>query len=273
MNISLDLSCGTIECDPTRIRQVLTNLIDNAVKYSPDGGTISIKTQKYPDEVWVSVEDTGIGMHPDELEVIFERFHQLESGHKRSTGGLGIGLSLIRDLLEPHGGHIWAESEKGKGSIFTFALPSTSIDLSDVPVQGVELDELKTGEELFPWTGRSILIVDDVDHYHDYMRLLMVTASRLISAHNGLEAVDYARREQPDLILMDLRMPVVDGFEAIRQLKADPHTKDIPILAVSAQVMEEDKERSRELGADGYVTKPVNIKIFKEVLKDVLNKK
>ncbi len=129
-NISLVLdlnpACRKVFCDPVRIRQMLTNLLDNAVKYSPGGGEIHIRTATSSDEIWVSVSDTGIGMNPSEMQGIFERFSQLESGYQRRSGGLGIGLSLIRELIELHGGQIWVESEKGKGSEFTFSLPFAS---------------------------------------------------------------------------------------------------------------------------------------------------
>ena len=123
---SLDPSCGRIICDPTRVRQVFSNLLDNAVKYSPKGGTLRLRTESHPAEVWISVQDEGIGMSPEEVQVIFDRFRQLESGFRRRSGGLGIGLNLVHKLLELHGGRIWVESEKGRGSTFTFALPLDS---------------------------------------------------------------------------------------------------------------------------------------------------
>ena len=271
-NISLVLdlnpACRKVFCDSVRIRQVLTNLLDNAVEYSPGGGEIHIRTAANQDEVWVSVSDTGIDMNSVEMKGIFERFSQLESGYQRRSGGLGIGLSLIRELVELHGGRIWAESEKGRGSEFTFSLPcvSPAPKSSDGPET---LARLRAAQQN-PWDGRSVLVVDDLEHYHEYMRLLMSSASPLRSAYNGKEAIDLARRERPSLILMDLRMPVMDGFDAIETLKTDPLTKEIPILAVTAQVMAQDRSRSIELGADGFVTKPINIESFQSEINRVI---
>ena len=121
--IILDPNCGVVSLDSVRINQVLANLLDNAAKYSPDGGTVTVCTAACPGEVWVSIKDEGMGMTPEETEVIFNRFHQLESGRTHRAGGLGIGLNLVQELLALHGGRIWVESEKEKGSTFFFALP------------------------------------------------------------------------------------------------------------------------------------------------------
>ncbi len=121
-----------------------------------------------------------------------------------------------------------------------------------------------------PWDGLSILIVDNLEYIHEFLRLLMRSAARLESAYNGLEAIHSARHKHPDLILMDLRMPVIDGLDATRHLKSDPATDNIPILAVTAQAMEEDRFRSMQAGADGYVTKPVDIDALKKEMERVL---
>lgn len=123
IQFNLDPSSGVILLDSVRINQVLTNLLDNAIKYSPDGGTIQVRTIAHPGEVWVSIGDEGMGMTPEETKVIFDRFHQLESGRAHRAGGLGIGLSLVRELVALHGGRIWVEGKKGRGSTFFFALP------------------------------------------------------------------------------------------------------------------------------------------------------
>ncbi|MEE8111028.1 MAG: PAS domain S-box protein [bacterium] len=273
LEIHLNPSCGTLSCDPTRISQVLINLLDNAVKYSPGGGAIHIRTDARPNEIWISVKDNGLGMSPEELKVIFERFRQLESGYMRRSGGLGIGLSLIRELLGLHGGRIWVESEKGKGAIFTFALPRA---LPGGPGMGdAEADSrgAGAGAAASPWDKLSVLIMDDLEHYHIYMRLLMSGAERVLSAYDGVEGVETAAREQPDLILVDLRMPVMDGFEAIENLRGNPLTREIPTLAVTAQVMEEDRGRSLKAGADGFVTKPIDIDVLEKEVARVLGER
>ena len=269
LECTLDPACGAVVCDPTRVRQVLQNLLDNAVKYSPEGGTVRIRTWTEPGELRVSVQDHGMGIAPEHQKVIFERFHQLESGHRRRAGGMGIGLSLAQRLLALHGGRIWVESRVGEGSTFTFALPTLRADGGEparpaaAGARGAEPEE--------PWSGRSVLIVDDVEDYHKLMRLLMRQAGRVLSAFDGQEAIEIARRERPDFILMDLRMPVLDGFEAIGRIKADPATRDIPILGVSAQVMKEDRERCLRAGAEGYITKPVDLDALRIEIERVIS--
>jgi CheY-like chemotaxis protein len=120
--------------------------------------------------------------------------------------------------------------------------------------------------------GRTVLLVDDIEMFHEYINMLMKSASKIYSAYNGMEGVTLAKREKPDVILMDLRMPVLNGFEAVEKLKSDPATKDIPVLAVTAQVMEEDKERCTLLGVEGFVTKPINLEELIEQVERVLSK-
>jgi CheY-like chemotaxis protein len=268
MSLELDPDCGVIDCDETRISQILNNFVDNAIKYSPGGGAISVRTRATSDEVCVSVSDEGMGIEPEAKEVIFDRFHQLESGYKRRAGGLGIGLALARELIEMHGGRIWVDSEGEKGSTFSIALPQNQMTAQKASGQDGDPEELADNGN--PWDGRKILIVDDIEMFHDYIIILMNSASGTFSAYNGLEAIEAARRENLDLILMDLRMPVLDGFEAIERLKSDPATRDIPIIAVTAQAMEEDRARSAQAGANGYVTKPINIETFRKEMGRVL---
>ena len=266
-----DPGCGLVTCDPLRINQILTNLIDNAIKYSPEGGVIRITTEAAPGEVRVTVEDKGIGMTPEETNVIFERFSQLESGMLRRGGGLGLGLSIVKRLVEYHDGRIMVKSERGKGSAFSFVLPMN-------PAGKTGETGKKSGRhharmaEAEPWNDKKILIVDDLEHYHEYIKVLMESAKEIISAYNGREAIEAAIREKPDLILMDLRMPVLDGFGTIERLKSGLATKEIPILAVTAQAMAKDRKRCLELGADGFVTKPIEIQKFRGEIEAVLGK-
>ncbi|MEE9274729.1 MAG: GAF domain-containing protein, partial [bacterium] len=262
LRCEIDPACGDVLCDPVRLNQIVTNLLDNAVKYSPEGGTIRVRTHARPAEVWVSVRDEGMGMTPKEREVVFDRFQQLDSGQTYRGGGLGIGLSLVNKLLELHEGRVWVESERNKGSVFTFALPRPSAAGAEEDGEGAAQGAGRSspGE---PWDGLSVLVVDDLEHLHEYMKLTMVGAARILSAYDGVEGLETALAEAPDIILMDLRMPRLDGFETIRRLKADPQTRNIPVIAVSAQVMNEDRERCFQSGADGFVSKPVDRAAFR----------
>ncbi len=268
LSLECDPDCGIVPCDSRRVGQILNNLIDNAIKYSPEGGAICVRTRAGSDETRISVRDEGMGIKPEEKETIFDRFHQLESGYTRRAGGLGIGLALAHKLIEMHGGRIWVESEEGKGSMFTIALPHAQLKTPQAGIPKINEEE-PAGNDA-PWSGRKILVVDDMDYYHEYMKILMKSATLVESAFNGEEAIEAVCRIQPDLILMDLRMPVMDGFEAIRRLKTGPATKDIPILAVTAQAMAEDKELAVRAGANGFITKPIEVEVIKSEIARAL---
>ncbi|MDP6278077.1 MAG: ATP-binding protein [Nitrospinota bacterium] len=265
LRCELDFSGGPVFCDPTWIRQILTNLMENAVKYSHRGGLLTIRTEAKSEELWVSVQDEGMGIDPVDKEVIFDRFRQLESGYRRSAGGLGIGLNLVQKLVELHGGRVWVESKKDVGSVFTFSLPCPAVRQGEPDVGGKEGGS--GGAE--PWTGKRILLMDDVEHYHEYLRLLMDSAEAFYSAYNGLEGVEAAIRHKPDLVLMDLRMPVLDGFDTTARIKAAHETRNIPLVAVTAQATYEDKERISAAGADGFVTKPIGLQLFRKTLENI----
>jgi signal transduction histidine kinase/ActR/RegA family two-component response regulator len=267
---SFDPGCGLVTCDPLRINQILTNLIDNAIKYSPEGGVIRITTEAALGEARVTVEDKGIGMTPEETNVIFERFSQLESGMMRRGGGLG--LNIVKRLVEYHDGRIMVKSEKGKGSAFSFALPMSPVGKFKDPGKKSGRRRRTRMSEVDPWSDKKILIVDDLEHYHEYIKVLIGSAKEIISAYNGKEGIEADMREKPDLILMDLRMPILDGFETIERLKSGLATKEIPVLAVTAQAMAKDRKRCLELGADGFVTKPIEIEKLRGEIEAALGK-
>ncbi|MBT4431217.1 MAG: GAF domain-containing protein, partial [Nitrospinaceae bacterium] len=266
---NFDAQCGNVKCDPLRITQIMTNLLDNAVKYSPEGGTITLKTEAVSGEVIITVEDEGLGMTPDEISVIFERFSQLESGINTRAGGLGLGLGIVKKLLEMHGGRILVKSTKGVGSTFSLILPMTAANEKTATRKKRKPESAALSGD--PWAGKKILIVDDTEENHEYVKLLMKSASDIFSAYNGQEGIEAARREKPDIIFMDLRMPVLNGFEAIEKLKIEADTKGIPVLAVTAQAMKKDRDRCMQLGVSGFITKPIEIEAFKTAVHEILN--
>ncbi|MDA1000035.1 MAG: ATP-binding protein, partial [bacterium] len=260
----LDPGCREIPCDPIRIKQVLTNLIDNAIKYSPNGGTIRIETRPSGPDIHVLVRDEGIGIPVNEIESIFERFRQLEGGYTRRAGGLGIGLSLAHNLITLHKGKIWAESVVGKGSTFTFTLPQSQ----ETPCAPPE-PEKKTSSPDAPWKDMSILIVDDIQQYHELMRIFLRSAKEIFSAFDGREALEICVREKPDLILLDLRMPIMDGFETLKHLKDNASLRDLPVISISAQVLKEDRDRSLRMGATAFITKPFDLSTLQEAVRKI----
>ena len=267
IELALDPKCGTMMLDSTRISQILLNLLDNAVKFSPGGGKIRIRTEVLESETWTIVQDEGIGIEAGMTESIFERFRQVEEGHRRMTGWLGIGLSLARDLISLHNGRIWAESEPGKGSTIIFALPNRARAEDPGAVEASAATQDRIGVS---WSGRKVLVVDDIEDNHHLMKMLMKGAGEIFFAFNGEEAIEAIGRNRPDIVIMDLRMPIMDGFAAIARIKDDPSTKDIPILGVSTQALAVDRERCHRAGADGFLSRPVDFGALNREIRKIL---
>ena len=290
-----DFNLDLISCDPERIRQALGNLLDNAVKYSPKGGVITVRTNSHPGEIHISIEDEGIGIAPTHIKTIFERYSRVNNEADKGRGGLGIGLNISQNIIEMHGGRIRVKSEEGKGSTFTFSIPqidahrtslerpaSTTTDtlMGEMPwasqspwpssspfPETVHTDDLSDSA---PWSGRTILVVDDDTVFHEYIELLMSSAARVIPARDGKLGIEVARQTLPDLIFMDLRMPVLDGFSAVRALKEDLTTSHIPVIAVTAHGVEEIRSRAMSVGVSGIVTKPVDTTLLTEEVQRLL---
>ncbi len=290
-----DSDFDLISCDPDRIRQVLGNLLDNAVKYSPDGGVITVRTKSHQGDIHVSIEDEGIGIDPLNTKAIFDRYSQVESGEGAQNSGLGIGLNISRSIIELHGGRIRVKSEIGKGSTFTFSLPqsvdarsSTSRPAGNAPAAledevpwpprsawpgsapSLKSEDAGDRSDSAPWSGRTILVVDDDTVFHEYIELLMSSAARVLPARDGKIGVEVARRTLPDLIFMDLRMPVLDGFSAVKALKDNPATSHIPIIAVTAHGVEEIRARAMSAGSSGIINKPVDTALLTEEVQRLL---
>lgn len=234
--------------DPDRIGQVLVNLVGNALKFTDPGGHVTVRTQKAGDEVQVAVADTGPGIPPEHLESIFERFHRA-GGQTAGKGGTGLGLAICKAIVREHGGRIWAESELGRGSVFTFALPAAAPVLPESAADAPPADAS---------AGRTVLICDDDP---DIVRLLSLALEqegfRPIGVTSGEEALRRCKAEPVDCITLDLAMPGLHGLEVARRLKEDPDTRHIPVVVVSAYV---DQHRSELalLGVAGVVPKPVD---------------
>jgi two-component system, sensor histidine kinase and response regulator len=253
----IDVPDMYIKTDKSKIRQVLINLLSNAKKFTPEFGTITVEMQVQGDKLLFKVKDTGVGIPKDKHKSIFEPFYQVDYSSTRDYEGSGLGLALCERLVERLQGEIWVESEPGKGSIFFFTAAYTP---QDNELANNATDENPTTK--YGIDGVRVLVVDD-----DPVSLSVVTTLlkkckvQTLVAHNGHEAVDQlkARYDQIDIVLMDLQMPMMDGFEAIAQIKSNERYWHIPIIAVTAFAREEDKERSRQVGSDDYITKPFGI--------------
>ncbi len=234
--------------DPMRLTQVFRNLLQNARKYTETGGRIEIRLAREHGQAVVRIKDTGMGIPPAKLEAIFEMFAQIEPGVPRSQGGLGIGLALARRLLALHGGTVHALSEgPGRGSEFVVQLPLTA---------KIERDANAPREEVVAPSRRILVVDDNVDTATSLAVLLRLAHHETYTAHDGLEALQAADRLQPDVVLLDVQMPELDGYEVCRRIRQRPWGKNVTLVAVTGLGQEEDQRKSREAGFDAHLLKP-----------------
>ncbi|KAF0196643.1 MAG: multi-sensor hybrid histidine kinase [Bacteroidetes bacterium] len=260
--------------DETRIRQVLFNLVGNAVKFTKTGEiSLTCKSVSKPGDtsridLLFEVSDTGIGIPSDQHETIFQAFRQQEGQSTRKYGGTGLGLTITRRLVEMMNGTISVESEPGKGSIFSIKLFNVAVSSGK---QQVSLADDYAKARSFTFDNQLILLVEDIDVNRLVIREMLSSRNiRLLEAINGEVAIAMAREHKPDLILMDMQMPVMDGYTATRLIKSDPYLQNIPVLALTASTM---KCQSEEVQAacDGYLQKPVTPGLLVSELAKFLN--
>ncbi len=257
-----------LETDCTRLRQVLTKLLDNAVKFT-DSGSIRYGYEIHNNEISFFVEDTGIGMAPDKIEVIFDLFRKVEDNKLRLYRGTGLGLALSQHLIKLMGGDITVESVEGKGSRFMFSLSTKGLQLSGTQQKKASII---FGNDL-DLSSKTILIVeDDTPNYLLVKQLLKPTNVKLHLAENGEEALAiFKKLENIDLIIMDIKLPGVDGYEVTRRIRE--LDKEVPILAHTAYAMEGDREKSIEAGCNDYIAKPTNQKLLLKTIENLLGHK
>jgi signal transduction histidine kinase/ActR/RegA family two-component response regulator len=243
-----------LDGDPVRLSQVLSNLLNNAAKYTPDGGHIQLRAVRDGNHVEISVSDTGIGILPEMLPKVFKMFSQMEPAWDRSHGGLGIGLSLVKRLIELHGGTIEARSEGlGKGSEFVVRLPVAEEEANVNNAPPVEERQSGRVQKL------RILVVDDVKDSADSLAMLLRLQSHDVHvAYSGDEALHTIERARPDLVLLDIGMPGMNGYETCRRLRGQTHGNEIFVVALTGWGQEDDRRRSEEAGFDHHLVKPVN---------------
>jgi PAS domain S-box-containing protein len=293
--------------DERRIRQVLINLLNNAVKFTPDGGTITLKVscqrrvipveppplegitririhrspwekeqgvrteEDYIDVrhyLQIDIQDTGIGIAPEHLNKLFQPFIQIDSALNRQYAGTGLGLALVKRIVELHGGDVSVTSKEGVGSCFTINLPYIPSEHCLLNLDSQSKSSLESGEVNFTDgvdQGSKklpvILIAEDNEaNLSTFSSYLKAKGYQIISAKNGYDAIKMAQSEIPDLILMDIQMPGMDGFQAMKELRSDPNLVKIPMIALTALAMPGDRERCLEAGANDYLSKPVKLK-------------
>ena len=268
LNIHPDLK--GITGDRRRCTQIVLNLLSNSIKYTPQGGTIEVHAENMTGSVVkISVTDEGVGIKPEDQKKLFSEFYQVDRHRDQKLGGTGIGLALNHRLVELHGGQIGVESEFGKGSTFWFTLPLLEIVGDKEPVQEQVFTTLPRS-----LAGRRILVADD-NEANQAIMVEMLDRSDL-EVHitgNGQEAIELAKYRTPDLILMDLRMPVMDGFTAAKKLRSMPEFAKTPIIALSASADKISIERCLAAGYNEHVSKPFELNVLNEIIEKYLRQK
>ncbi|MCG3112917.1 MAG: PAS domain S-box protein [Candidatus Manganitrophus sp. SB1] len=259
----LDETVGSISGDPDRLQQVVWNLLSNAIKFTSTGGRVEVRINRIDSAVQIQVQDTGIGIHPEFIPYVFDRFRQAERVSTRFYGGLGLGLAIVRHLVELHGGTVSAESPgEGKGANFTVTLPLKVLsEESPDP-------EMKRSEETMPPTpammleGVEVLLVDDEADARELLTLILQrSGARVITVSSAREAIDRLKRKKPDLLVSDIEMPGEDGYSLIRRVRAREAERgegSVPAVALTAYAGRADRRRALMAGFQKHVPKPVD---------------
>jgi signal transduction histidine kinase len=257
----LDSSIGLVRGDASRLQQVLWNLLSNAVKFTPAGGRIAVVLERVNSHLEIVIEDSGAGIAPELLPHIFDRFWQADSSITRQHGGLGLGLSIVKSLVELHGGSVRVKSPgSGLGSTFIVALPVAHVRPEEAAALGARrANETPEILELPSLAGFTILVVDDEpDGAALLARILNDRGAEVVTAGSGTEALGCAAQRRFDAILSDIGMPGVDGYEMIRRLRRSGSTNNrIPAVAVTAYARTEDRQRALLAGFQMHIAKPV----------------
>ncbi|MGA2705802.1 MAG: PAS domain S-box protein [Isosphaeraceae bacterium] len=242
-----------LDADPTRLEQILVNLLANAAKYTESGGTIWFTAGHEGNDIVIKVRDTGIGIPPEKLPQMFELFAQGDRSLARSEGGLGIGLTLVRSLAEMHGGSVTATSEgPGKGSEFMVRLPAVAARAEEIPRLPAKTPQANAHR------ARILIVDDNVDMVRGLVRLLELLGHDVQTAYDGPTAVEAARVHRPEFVLLDLGLPGMDGYQVATRLRQEQGSQDAVIIAVTGYGQEDDRCRSREAGFDHHLVKPID---------------
>ena len=257
-----------VSADPTRLQQVLVNLIGNGVKFTPGDGRVVVSASTHGEQVWIAVEDSGVGIAKEELARIWDPFYQVESPLRRRHGGSGLGLTIVRRLVELHGGVVRAESDGlNRGSRFTFSLPIAVA----VPSEREAEIEMPLAPML---AGRRVLIVEDETENQALMRSVIedLLGGQTTVCDDGERGLHEALEDPPALILLDLMLPRVSGWEVARRLRQNPRTRGVPIVAVSALARSQEREAAIHAGCDAYLAKPFTPEDMARVISSTLGR-
>ena len=267
LQTNLEQNVGLVSGDPDRLQQVIWNLLNNAIKFTPDEGTVSINLEQVGDYAQIQVKDTGIGIEKEFLPCIFDRFRQVKSDSKRQYGGLGLGLAIVRYLVEMHGGTIFAHSAGiGKGSTFTVQLPILKAELVN---QSNGFSKRKAETQLPELKDIKILLVEDDTDCRELVALVLSNCGAQVTAVASVrEALRSFEKQRPDILISDIAMPTEDGYDLMRQLqqRQEANKPLLKAIALTAYAREEDQQRTKEAGFTLHLSKPIMpIRVVKAV--------
>ena len=250
-----------IHTERNRLSQLLINLITNAIKFTQEGN-INFGYELRDKDIYFYVTDTGCGIAKDKQKSIFGRFVKLNN----FAQGTGLGLSICQTLVKNMGGSIGVESEEGKGSTFWFTLPYKPVNMTDDSTKKIDIQPITIEKNKF-----TILIAEDNESNYKLFASILKGEYQLIHAWDGEEAVEMFKKYNPQMILMDINMPVMDGYEATREIRK--YSAKVPIIAVTAFAYASDEQKVMESGFDGYMPKPINARQLKAQLTDIMQKR
>jgi CheY-like chemotaxis protein/anti-sigma regulatory factor (Ser/Thr protein kinase) len=249
----------SVEADPVRLEQILGNLLSNAIKYTPRGGEVELSARAHGPELEVRVRDTGIGIPADGLHRLFDPFVQVRGPKDYAKGGLGIGLALVRSLVELHGGTVRAESAgPGQGATFTVALPgalegATPIEILPAPARANH--------------GRVLVVDDNLDAAATLAEAVRLDGHEVRVAHDGPSALREAREFSPEVVLLDIGLPGMDGYEVVQRLRELPEARGAQIVALTGFGQQSDRQRALAAGFDDHLVKPVDLDTVTALLR------
>ena len=265
LTVALPPQAVYVDGDRTRLAQVFANLLNNAAKYTDRSGNIRLEVERQGSDVVVTVTDNGLGIPAEVLPCIFDMFTQVDRSLERSQGGLGIGLSLVRGLVEMHGGRVEAHSDgRGKGSVFSVRLP-----VSLAPGRSPRQDE-STAQGHRSSRHRILVVDDNKDSAVSLAMMLRIMGHETFTAHDGLEAVEAAAAYRPDVVLLDIGLPRLNGYDVCRRIREQAWGKNTVLIALTGWGQDEDKCRSKEAGFNFHMVKPVDPAALEKLLAGLL---
>jgi CheY-like chemotaxis protein len=263
-DVSLPKEPLWLMADPTRLVQVISNLLNNAAKYTEPGGDIRLQVTREENEAVISVRDNGKGIPPEMLSRIFDLFTQVNPTIDRGHGGLGLGLTLVRRLAEMHGGAVEARSDgPGQGSEFRLRLPLLT---SDTAPSSPVTEPNESPEPKILSSKRILVVEDNLDGAEMLAEMLKVWGHEVYIAHDGADGFNSALRFYPDVALLDIGLPEMDGYEVARRIRQNPALDGVLLIAVTGFGQETDRQRSEEAGFDHHFTKPLDIEALHRLI-------